>query len=70
MNEKTFIADIAHDLRTPLSIIKTDMELALRNPDISRAELEELAKSTIEEVNRMAGIIDNLVLFAKNLKEH
>src|SRR6185369_14230240 len=46
--QKRFVEDIAHELRTPLSIIKTNSEVALLNQSISM-EMKGIHKSNIEE---------------------
>lgn len=58
--EKQFIGNIAHELRTPLSIIRANSEIILlenqRNPDMT-----SMVKSNIEELDRLSGIINNLL---------
>lgn len=60
--QKRFIGDIAHELRTPLAIIRTNTEVALMD-----RTLEGYARSTmqgtIEELDRISGIINNLLSF-------
>ena len=59
-HQKLFISNIAHELRTPLSIIKTNSEVALFDealaPDL-RATFVEI----ITELNRISEIINNLL---------
>ena len=58
--ERKFLNDIAHDIRNPLSIIKTNNELAILNPT-TPAEIKEILQSNIEELNRASHIIHKLV---------
>jgi signal transduction histidine kinase len=61
-HQKRFIGNIAHELRTPLSIIRTNSEVALLDPKTggyARTTLE----GTIEELDRISGIINNLLSF-------
>lgn len=58
--QKRFISDVAHELRTPLSVIKTSAEVALIDPGVprdARASFEEI----IGELERISGILDNLL---------
>ncbi len=58
--QKQFIGNIAHELRTPLSIIKTNIEIAMLDP-IKDPEIEAMLKSNVEELDRINTLINNLV---------
>ena len=58
--QKQFIGNIAHELRTPLSIIKTTTEVALLDDDVA-PKTKKVYESTVEELNRISNIIDNLL---------
>lgn len=64
-SQKRFISDIAHELRTPLAIIKTNSEVSLMENNLNE-RLESILKSNIEELDRMSEIINNL-LSLKNM---
>lgn len=56
--QKRFISSASHELKTPLSILKANSELALMDSEtISKKELLEVIESNIEEVNRMNEVI-------------
>ncbi len=57
-SQKEFISNLAHELRTPLSIIKTTMEVALMSSDISPAEAA-MMRSIDVELERTSDIINN-----------
>ncbi len=59
-----FSMDASHELRTPLTIMRGEIELALRETQTKESYKETLA-SLLEEVVRMASIIDGLILLAK-----
>lgn len=58
--QKQFIGNIAHELRTPLSVIKTNTEVALFESNMS-AELKQMLRSNVEELDRISEIINNLL---------
>lgn len=59
-SQKQFVGNIAHELRTPLSIIKTNTEVALFNTRLD-PETKEVLISNTEELNRISEIINNLL---------
>jgi heavy metal sensor kinase len=64
VRERRFVADASHQLRTPLALLTTELELALggaRSPDELRAALSSAAEST-ERLSRLA---DDLLLLAR-----
>ena len=65
--QKKFIGNIAHELRTPLSTIKTNTEVALFDPDIPKG-LREILESNIEEMDRISDIINNLLSLNASLR--
>lgn len=58
-SQKQFVGNIAHELRTPLSIIKTDTEVALLGE--VDPESKRVFTGTLEELDRISNIINNLL---------
>ncbi|MDR3571820.1 MAG: HAMP domain-containing sensor histidine kinase [Candidatus Pacebacteria bacterium] len=65
--QKQFIGNIAHELRTPLSVIKTNTEVALFENNMS-AELKQIMRSNVEELDRISEIINNLLSLSALVK--
>jgi heavy metal sensor kinase len=61
---KRFSADASHELQTPLTILKGEMELALRSPR-TLEEYRETLESALEEVDRISQLVEGLLLLAR-----
>jgi signal transduction histidine kinase len=62
--ERTFVADASHELRTPLSILKAELELALRQGR-TREQLTEALRSAAEETDRLVQLAEDLLVIAR-----
>jgi signal transduction histidine kinase len=62
--ERDFVADAGHELRTPLALLRTELELALRQGR-SEEQLREALRASVEEVDRLAQLADDLLLIAR-----
>ncbi len=58
--QKRFITDAGHELKTPLAVIKANTEME----EILNGE-SEWTQSTLKQVDRMNGLIKNLVVIAR-----
>jgi signal transduction histidine kinase len=65
LRERRFVADASHELRTPLSLLKMELELALRK-DRGPDELEGAIRSAAGEADRLGRIADDLLLLARS----
>jgi heavy metal sensor kinase len=61
---REFSMSVAHELKTPLTILKGESELALTKP-INSADAERLATTYLEETVRMSKIVEDLLDLAK-----
>lgn len=62
--ERGFVADAGHELRTPLAILRTELELAAR-PGRSRDELVDAVTVAGEETDRLIRLAEDLLLLAR-----
>ncbi|MCC2280418.1 HAMP domain-containing histidine kinase [Streptomyces sp. ET3-23] len=62
--EKRFAADAGHELRTPLSLLKTELDLALRRLR-TPTELTAALASAAEETQRLVDLAEDLLLLAR-----
>ena len=64
-SQKRFIADASHDFRTPLTIVRLELELLTNRTDIS-AEIKEPLDKCIKELKSLSNLAENLLLLARS----
>ncbi len=70
-SQKQFLADVAHELKTPLSVLRSHWEVEIGKPDTPQ-DLREKLTHDIETISRLTHVLDNLLLLAQteNLQEN
>jgi two-component system, OmpR family, sensor kinase len=63
--QRRFTADASHELRSPLTAMRGEVEVALRRPR-SPEEYVEVLESTLEEVIRLSRISEDLLTLARS----
>jgi signal transduction histidine kinase len=61
---RRFTSDASHELRTPLAAIRSIGEVGLQQ-DAGREEYRDTIGSMLEEVNRLTGLVDNLLTLSR-----
>lgn len=61
--ERTFVADASHELRTPIAVIKTELEGALRSGDYG-PDVREALQAAVAECDQLAQLAEDLLVLA------
>lgn len=64
--QNRFITDASHELRTPLTSLKTEIEVNLRDPQLTLSTAKSLLKSNLEEVGKLQTLTDGLIRMIQN----
>lgn len=56
-----FITDASHEFRTPLTSLKSEIEVHLRDKNLNLKNAKKLLESNLEEVNNLQYLSDNLI---------
>jgi len=61
--QRAFVADAAHELRSPLTNMRTELEVAQRIPD---TDWHALSADLLTDVDRLSRLVDDLLLLARS----
>jgi len=64
VSQERFIADASHQLKTPLTILRGEIEIALKK-NRTTEETQDLLKSQVLELGFLSRVVDNLLLLAR-----
>jgi signal transduction histidine kinase len=64
--QQRFVANASHELRSPLTVARTEVEVALADPGAEAAELRAMGEGVLETVDRMDELLDGLMLLAQS----
>jgi signal transduction histidine kinase len=64
--QRRFVADASHELRTPLAVMRTEVDVALADPDAGVADLRAAALVVREATMRADRLVDSLLLLARS----
>ncbi len=67
-SQERFVADASHQLLTPLTVMKTELEMQLRQSDGAsdrHQETQPLLRSQLQEVDSLIGIVQDMLLLAR-----
>ena len=64
--QRRFVANASHELRTPLTVIRAEVEVALADPDASRADLRRMGEVVLEAADRTQCLLDSLMVLARS----
>jgi heavy metal sensor kinase len=63
--ERQFTADASHELKTPLAVLRGDIEVALRRERTSE-EYKRVLQSSLEEIARLTKLTEDLLTLARS----
>jgi signal transduction histidine kinase len=64
-SQRRFMADASHELRTPVSVIRSAADVTLSQPQRSTAEYQDSMSIVAEQARRLSRLVDDLFLLAR-----
>jgi len=65
-SQRHFVANASHELRTPLAIMRTEVDVALADPDAGEAELRQMGEAVRETIDRCERLLESLLMLARS----
>jgi signal transduction histidine kinase len=63
--QRRFIQDASHELRNPLAVMRTNLDVALADPDATNDDLRHTATVVSRTTERMSRLVDDLLTYAR-----
>ncbi len=64
-SQRQFIHEASHELRNPLAVIRTNLEVTLSDPDADADDLRHTAEVVERSTERMGRLVDDLLVYAR-----
>jgi signal transduction histidine kinase len=64
-SQRQFIHEASHELRNPLAVIRTNLDVTLSDPHVSADDLRHAAKVVQKSTDRMTRLVDDLLIYAR-----
>ncbi len=65
VDQRRFMADASHELRTPVSIIRTAAQVTLSQPIRDAAEYREALEAVAQQSSRLTRLVDDMLVMAR-----
>jgi signal transduction histidine kinase len=63
--QKRFIADASHELRTPIAVVVSGLEVALRNKNLGLDQAKQTLSNTLDEMREFSSLTNQLLDLSK-----
>lgn len=65
-NQREFIHEASHELRNPLAVIRTNLDVVMSDPHADEEELRSVGEVVGRSAERMSRLVDDLLVYARH----
>jgi two-component system sensor histidine kinase MprB len=66
LDQRQLVADASHELRTPVTSLRTNAEILLEHPDIAPEERHQLLSDVVEQSEELTTLVSGLIELARD----
>ncbi|HLI59387.1 MAG TPA: HAMP domain-containing sensor histidine kinase [Solirubrobacteraceae bacterium] len=63
--QRQLVADASHELRTPVTSLRTNIEILLETPDLEPLERREMLRDVVEQSEELSTLVNDLIELAR-----
>lgn len=63
--QSRFTSDASHELRTPLAVMKSEIQVALKDAEMGKSDYKKILQSNLEEVDKLTDLSQSLLQLAR-----
>jgi signal transduction histidine kinase len=64
-SQRRFVANASHELRTPMAVMRTEVDVTLSDPDASTDDLRRMGDVVVDAIGRAERLVDSLLVLAR-----
>lgn len=63
-SQRQFVENVSHEVKTPLTIVRSNLESIILDKDISKSDLDEAINNSIDSINFLNKLVEDLMLLS------